>query len=240
MDSRQLREAFAGLSTPLIADACTHLGVATRVAPTGIRPLLPHHTVAGRALPLRYGGVADPLLELIRVAAPGDVLVVDNQGRVDEGCIGELLALEAHTAGVGGLIVWGAHRDTAALVSSGLPVFSYGPCPARQRRPAGQGPTPPAQFGSFVVGRDDVVFADADGVVFVNDEVIAELLRAAAAIGDTKRGRAEAVRGGVGLRSQFWLDDFLMSKSEGGPREGQLRWGHANGSNGAKRGRAHG
>jgi 4-hydroxy-4-methyl-2-oxoglutarate aldolase len=28
-------------------------------------------------------------------AAPGDVLVIDNGGREDEGCIGDLAALEA-------------------------------------------------------------------------------------------------------------------------------------------------
>jgi hypothetical protein len=94
-----------------------------------------------------------------------------------------------------------------------------------------KGPRPIGPYSQAVV---------ADGVVFVSDEVLGELLSAAAAIADTTRGRAEAVRGGVGLRSQLWLDDFLLSRSEGRPLEGQLRLGPAKVSDGARRGRAHG
>lgn len=243
MNSQELREAFAGLSTPLVADACSRLGVVTRVAPPGIRPLLPHHKVAGRALPLRYDGAEGPLPELIRMVEPGDVLVIDNRGRVDEGCIGELLALEAQKIGVGGIAVWGAHRDAEALAWSGLPIFSYGPCTAKPRHPV-EPPPPPApphpRFGDFGVGRDDFVFADAGGVVFVNEEVLAGLLRAAASIGETERGRAEAVRGGMGLRGQLWLDDFLMSRMEGGRAGCRQRWEPVGGPNAAEPGGAHG
>jgi len=43
-------------------------------------------------------------------ARRGDVLVIDNGGRLDEGCIGDLTALEAEHCGLAGIIVWGAHR----------------------------------------------------------------------------------------------------------------------------------
>ena len=44
------------------------------------------------------------------MAAPGDVLVVDNGGRLDEACVGDLVALEAQAAGVEGMVIWGLHR----------------------------------------------------------------------------------------------------------------------------------
>jgi regulator of RNase E activity RraA len=54
------------------------------------------------------------------------VLVVDNGGRADEACVGDLVVLEAQAAGLGGVVMWGLHRDTPEVTQIGLPVFSYG------------------------------------------------------------------------------------------------------------------
>ncbi len=47
-DNRLLEDAFADLSTALIADACVRLKIALRVASPDIRPLLPGMRVAER------------------------------------------------------------------------------------------------------------------------------------------------------------------------------------------------
>jgi len=58
-DNRLLEDAFADLSTALIADACVRLKIALRVASPDIRPLLPGMRVAGRVLPPRHRGSVD-------------------------------------------------------------------------------------------------------------------------------------------------------------------------------------
>ena len=62
------------------------------------------------------------------------MLVIDNDGRLDEGCIGDLVALECAAAGIAAVVVWGLHRDTAELRRIGLPVFSLGTLSAGPRR----------------------------------------------------------------------------------------------------------
>jgi len=81
-----------------VADACLRAGVPLRVAPPGISAVIPGRQIAGRALPARHYGSVDVFLEVLGSAAPGDVLVIDNC-RADEACVGDLVVLEAQAAG---------------------------------------------------------------------------------------------------------------------------------------------
>lgn len=104
MTTQRLREALSSLSTPLIADAILRLKLPVRVAPAGVRSLRAKTRLAGRVLPVRHYGSVDIFLEVMTAARPGDVLVIDNQGRSDEACIGDLIVLEAKAHGVGRLL----------------------------------------------------------------------------------------------------------------------------------------
>ena len=109
MNNLQVQEKFSGLSTPLIADACLRLKLPLRLAPPGIRRLAMESHIAGRALPVRHYGSVDIFLEAMGSAQPGDILVIDNEGRMDEGCSGDLTTLEAQACQLAGIIVWNCH-----------------------------------------------------------------------------------------------------------------------------------
>jgi 4-hydroxy-4-methyl-2-oxoglutarate aldolase len=214
-EENTMLEAFADLSTPLVADACLRCGVPLRTAPPGIGAVVAGHRLAGRALPARHYGSVDVFLEAFGAAEPGDVLVVDNGGRTDEACVGDLAVLEAAAAGVAGLAVWGLHRDTPELVEIGLPVFGYGACPPGpvrlDEREASALST--ARFGPHLVSRADVVFGDADGVLFVAADRVEEVLTTARRIGRTEREQADRIRAGETLRRQTAFEDYLERRA---------------------------
>ncbi|MEJ2662028.1 MAG: Demethylmenaquinone methyltransferase [Desulfobacteraceae bacterium] len=214
MDNQCLNTRFSELSTPLIADACQRMGLPLRIASSGIRPLLPGSQIAGRVLPVRHYGSVDIFLEVMGTAQDGDILIIDNGGRMDEGCIGDLTVLEAQISGLAGIVVWGCLRDAVEITRIGFPVFSYGLYPAGPQRVDPRDPEAlsEARFGNFTLTKEDVVFADADGVLFAPGQQTEEILTVAHGIWQRERRQAHAIQGGEKLREQLRFDDYLAKR----------------------------
>ena len=215
MTAETLSRAFAQLSTPLIADAALRLKVPFRLTPPGIRAVTPNQCLAGPALPVRHYGSVDVFLEAMQGAHAGEVLVIDNGGRLDEGCIGDLTALEAENCRLAGIIVWGAHRDTPELRQIRLPIFSYGSWPSGPQRLDTRDSLAlqSARFGNFVVERSDVAFADDDGCLLVRALDAGDLLSVAHQIWERERRQAEAIKSGCSLREQLDFARYLENRA---------------------------
>jgi 4-hydroxy-4-methyl-2-oxoglutarate aldolase len=207
---------FSELTTPLVADACLRLKVPLRIAKSGIYSVIKGQKLVGRVLPVQHYGSVDIFLEVMHNASIGDVLVIDNQSRFDEGCIGDLTTLEAKANKLAGIIVRGLHRDTAELIEIGFPVFSYGTCPAGPQRldPRNANATEIAYFGDFGVTRSDFVLADSDGVLFAPLEKAEEIAETAQKIQKTERKQAQMINEGKTLYQQLRFEEYLVKRSE--------------------------
>ena len=195
-----------------VADACLKFGVDYH-CPAGVRAAVSGTRLAGPALPVRHAGSVDVFLEAIGRAGPGDVLLVDNDGRRDEGCIGDLVALEAQLAGIAGIVIWGCHRDQREIEAIGLPLFSLGCCPSGPRGAEGRQPAiGEAAIDGFSTAAGSLVVGDSDGVVLVSasdNAVLAE----AAAIRSVEEKQADVMRAGRPLREQLDFESYLEARS---------------------------
>ncbi|MFI2366209.1 RraA family protein [Promicromonospora sp. NPDC019610] len=218
MSPLDLQNTYLDLTTPHVADAVVRLGIEVRQAPPTVRPLWQETHVVGRVRPARHVGSVDVFLEALERAAPGDVLVVDNAGRDDEACVGDLITLEVQQAGLAGIVIWGLHRDTRELHTIHLPVFSQGALPAGPRRldPQPADALVTARVGPHAVTEDDFVLADDDGVLFLPLERAAEIAERAAQIRDTERRQAGLMRLGTRFRDQVGFSDFLAAREREG------------------------
>jgi regulator of RNase E activity RraA len=209
-----LADRFRTLTTPHLADGCIRAGVEVRCAPAGLRPVVGGARFLGPARPVRHVGSVDLILEAVERSSPGEVLVVDNEGRVDEACVGDLMVHEAHGAGMVGVLIWGLHRDTVDITAIGLPVVSLGAFPTGPLRldPRPADALDAAEVGPWTVTERDLVVADEDGVLFIPLDRADEVFGLAEGIRDTEVKQADLIRGGRSLREQVGFSAYLAAR----------------------------
>jgi regulator of RNase E activity RraA len=201
-------------TTPFIADACVQLSLPVRVGPPGLKPNIAGSKAAGPARPARHAGSTDVFLEAIAASQRGDMLIIDNGGRTDEGCIGDLVVGEAFMSGIAGTVCWGTHRDTGAILAFGAKVWSLGTCPngpLELRRRSATALTA-ANIGAATVTLEDYVFADDDGVVVVASSELDRIVAAAKDIADREGAQAARLLKGELLRTQLDLATYLARR----------------------------
>ncbi len=195
-------DRLRALDTCAVSDALDTLGHPG--ATTGLRPLwaVPA-AVAGvvrtvTAGPKRDGGPAGHIAaSAIDAAAPDDVLVVANGGRLDVSCWGGILTLAARSRGIGGVVVDGACRDIAESEDLGFPVFGRAVVPVSARGRIVQLATgEPVDVAGVTVHPGDLVLADRNGVVFVPRAHAGAVLELAERIVARESAMADAVRAG--------------------------------------------
>lgn len=138
---------------------------------SAIKPLADHYKIAGRAVTVRLpDGENGAVLEAIRAAKEGDILVIDAKGNTNRAVAGDFVLSLAKGIGVQGLVVDGVIRDIASIRELDFPVFSLGTTVAAGYKNGGGKVNVPIAIGGVSVRPGDYIIGDVDGVVVVAQE----------------------------------------------------------------------
>jgi 3-hexulose-6-phosphate synthase/6-phospho-3-hexuloisomerase len=152
-----------------------------RTLRSDIRPIVPGR-FAGPALTVRLatGDLVD-CLDALKVAGPGDVIVVDAAGETETSIWGGLMAGLCLQRGVAGAVVDGAIRDIDEIRDLGFPICSRAVVPRSTHSPYSSRLEPievnvPISCGGALVDPGDIMLADEIGIVAVPKADAADVL----------------------------------------------------------------
>ena len=194
------RADLEAMSSGQISDAMEALNLRRSVI-TGFTMLAPHGSrIVGPAVTLRQiSKNADDAREsrLTRhqevsrkIAKKGDVVVVDNGGRLDTATWGEFHGFACKQNGVAGAIIDGATRDGPEIRASGFPTFVRGMTPVTSKWDLKTASiNEPVMLGPVQVNPGDIVFADETGIVVIPAAKMALVLRKAIEIREAEDSR---------------------------------------------------
>ncbi|KAA0079575.1 RraA family protein [Trinickia soli] len=164
--------------------------------------LQPYHrpgktTMAGTAVTMRSrGGDNLTYLRALDFCRPGDVLVIDAGGDLNNAVVGGILSFYAASVGVVGLVVDGAIRDVAEIRERDFPVYARG---VTHRGPYKDGPgeiNVSVSVGGMVVNPGDIVVGDQDGLLAIAQVDAQEVIEKARAVLATEAETIRAMKEG--------------------------------------------
>jgi 4-hydroxy-4-methyl-2-oxoglutarate aldolase len=201
MTREPIIERLAKLDTCAVSDALDSLGL--KGATWGVRPMWPCPRIVGRAVTMKIkpAGLEQPKQHLgtapIEAAKPGDIIVIDNGGKLEFSCWGGLLSLSAKLKGLSGVAIDGASRDIDEARDLAFPVYARGAVPMTARgRVVQESFNQEIQFAGVQCRPGDLVIADGSGVVIVPREKEVEAVAAAEAVYAKEQEMAAGIRKG--------------------------------------------
>jgi regulator of RNase E activity RraA len=134
----------------------------------------------------------------VEASGPGEVIVIDNGGRLGMGSWGGLLSVAASVRGIAGVVTDGACRDVDEARELRFPVFARGAVPRTARRRVHEASWgEPVSVGSVRVAPGDVVMADGSGVVVLPAAQAERVVAAAERIAEREQRMQADLRAGT-------------------------------------------
>lgn len=195
-------QALKNLSTADLSDAMDRLGIVCQCF--GIMPLHRSFHLVGQAWTLRYGPIGaggGSIGDYIDDVGPGQVVTLDNSGRLDATVWGDLLTSTAALRRVAGTVVDGVCRDIDRALELEYPIFARGNWMRTGKdRVRVEAIGVPVSIGGIRVEAGDWLRGDGDGLVVIPHSRTDEVILIAQEVHEAEEHIRSAIMQGSDLR----------------------------------------
>lgn len=198
----EIIEAFKKLDVPSISDAMDKLKLFGALY--HIKAVVPDTYVCGQAFTVHYvpnGMIKGTVGDFIDDILPGEVAVIDNNGRDDCTVWGDIMSIYASQHGIAGTVIDGVCRDINVIRDLKYPIYTKGTymVTGKDRVYVDKvGGT--VSIAGIQVNPGDLVCGDNTGVVVVPFERAEEVLAVAQNIEKVEQEILKKVRSGMKLK----------------------------------------
>jgi regulator of RNase E activity RraA len=205
--TKELRERLSRLSTTNISDALDTLSL--KGATYGVNQMYPGcKKIVGEAVTMKVvaAGLTKSTTHMgvnaIEAAKEGDIIVIDNGGRIDVNCWGGVLSTGAKYKGVSGVVIDGACRDLDECVELGFPVYARATiCATARGRVMEEATNVMVSFHGVQVRPGDIVMGDITGVVFIPKERLEDVLAKAETLLAKETAMCKDIKSGMSMKA---------------------------------------
>ena len=201
-------EKFRTLPVANVSDSMSRM----TASGADLRPMHAGGVLAGPALTVKTRP-GDNLMvhKALAMAQPGDVIVVDAGGDLTNAIIGEIMTATAAKKGLGGIIIYGAIRDSDEIRRNSFPVYAVG---VTHRGPYKDGPgeiNVPISFGGMVIQPGDLMLGDGDGCLCIPEAELATVYESTLAKNEAEAKTMANIA--IGQFDTAWIDKVLAERN---------------------------
>lgn len=198
----QIIERLGRLDVASVSDAMDKIGIPCGLL--GIHAVVPGKHICGRAFTVHYvpnGVVKGNVGDFLDDVQPGQVVVIDNGGRLYCTVWGDIMTFVATRKGIAGTVIDGVCRDIPGILENDYPIFTKSTYMVTGKdRVTVDYVNKPVAISGVQVCPNDIVLADDTGAVCIPDAVAEKVADIAESIEKTEQAIIAEVKNGSTLK----------------------------------------
>lgn len=198
----QIIERLGKLDVASVSDAMDKIGIPCGLL--GIHAVVPGKHICGRAFTVHYvpnGVVKGNVGDFLDDVQPGQVVVIDNGGRLYCTVWGDIMTFVATRKGIAGTVIDGVCRDIPGIKENDYPIFTKSTYMVTGKdRVTVDYVNKPVAISGVQVCPNDIILADDTGAVCIPDAVAEKVADIAESIEKTEQAIIAEVKNGSTLK----------------------------------------